>query len=175
MRNPNAGAPFTDTDEEIAAALQDVSIPTLLLSCVHMTDDESVRRSILEGPLKPAGLFLNEVQGYMSEEDKAAARALALDIIGDYRDRGCPEPAPIDRARLKQMMTWLVAGDVGDEYVPMMLEEMGLDGRDAREAEFRSAPGARAKFPVIVIGAGQSGLLAAIRLEQAGVPYTVIE
>ena len=31
----------------------------------------------------------------MSEEDKAAARALALDIIRDYRDRGCPEPAPV--------------------------------------------------------------------------------
>ena len=63
MRNPNAGEPFTDSDAAIAVALQDVSIPTLLLSCVHMTDDESVRRSILDGPLKPAGLFLNEVQG----------------------------------------------------------------------------------------------------------------
>jgi len=175
MRNPNAGEPFTDSDDEIAAALQDVSIPTLLLSCVHMTDDESVRQSILDGPLKPAGLFLNEVQGYMSEDDKAAARTLALDIIRDYRDRGCPEPAPIDPVRLKQMMTWLVAGDVGDEYVPMMLEEMGLDGRDAREGELHSDPGARADFPVIVIGAGESGLLAAIRLHQAGVPYTVIE
>ena len=175
MRNPNSGAPFMDSDDEIAAALQDVSIPTLLLSCVHMTDDESVRRAILEGPIKPAGLFLNEVQGYMSEEDKAAARTLALDIIRDYRDRGCPEPEPIDAASLKQMMNWLVAGEVGDEYVPMMLEEMGLDGRDAREAELRSDPLARREFPVVVIGAGQSGLLAAIRLEQAGVPYTVIE
>lgn len=175
MRNPNAGEPFTASDDEIAAACADLSIPTLLLSCVHMTDDESVRQSILEGPLKPAGLFLNEVQGYMSEEDKAAARTLALDIIGDYRDRGCPEPAPIDAARLKQMMNWLVAGEVGDEYVPMMLEEMGLDGRDAREAELHSDPLARGEFPVVVIGAGQSGLLAAIRLQQAGVPYTVIE
>ena len=175
MRNPNSGEPFTNSDDEIAAALQDVSIPTLLLSCVHMTNDESVRQSILTGPLKPAGLFLNEVQGYMSEDDKAAARALALDIIRDYRDRGCPEPAPIDRVLLKQMMTWLVAGEVGDEYVPMMLEEMGLDGRDAREGELHSDRSARAEFPVIVIGCGQSGLLAAIRLQQAGVPYTVIE
>ena len=154
MRNPNAGEPFTDSDAAIAVALQDVSIPTLLLSCVHMTDDESVRQSILQGPLKPAGLFLNEVQGYMSEEDKAAARLLALDIISDYRDRGCPEPEPIDPVRLKQMMTWLVAGEVGEEYVPMMAEEMGLDGRDAREAEFHSAAGARAEFGVIVIGCG---------------------
>ena len=32
MRNPNAGEPFTDSDAAIAVALQDVSIPTLLLS-----------------------------------------------------------------------------------------------------------------------------------------------
>lgn len=163
--------PFTDSDAEIAAALEDVSIPALLLSCVHMSGDAA----LLDGPLKPAGLFLNEVQGYMSESDKAAARALAFDIIRDYRDRGCPEPTPVDAALLKRMMDWLVCEDVAAEYVPMMLEEMELDGRDQRDAPLTSTPGDRGRFPVVVIGAGQSGLLAAIRLEQAGIPYTVIE
>ena len=74
MRNPRTGTPFTTSDDEIAAALRDVSVPALLLSCLHMTGDVS----LLDGPLRPAGLFLNEVQGYMSEDDKAAARALAL-------------------------------------------------------------------------------------------------
>ena len=68
MRNPHAGQPFTATDDEIAEALLDVSIPTLMLSLVHMSGDPS----LIRGDLKPAGLFLNEVQGYMSEEDKAA-------------------------------------------------------------------------------------------------------
>ena len=94
MRNPHAGTPFTTSDDEIAAALEDVSVPALLLSCVHMSGDES----LLDGPLRPAGLFLNEVQGFMSEEDKAAARGLALDVIRAYRDRGCPEPAPVGAA-----------------------------------------------------------------------------
>ena len=70
-RNPHAGLPITDDDATIAAALEDVSIPTLMLSMVHMTGDPS----ILRGPLRPQGLFLNEVQGYMSEEDKAEVRA----------------------------------------------------------------------------------------------------
>ena len=30
----------------------------------------------------------------MSEEDKAAVRKIALEVIADYRDRGCPEPDP---------------------------------------------------------------------------------
>ena len=175
MRNPHAGVPFTDSDAAIADSLQDLSIPALLMSCVHMTDDDAVRASILEGPLRPAGLFLNEVQGFMSEEDKTAARALALGIITDYRDRGCPEPAPVPPALLKRMMDWIAAAEVSGEYVPMMLEEMELDGADSRADEFISDPAARAAFPVVVIGCGQSGLLAAIRLKQAGVPFTVIE
>ena len=175
MRNPHAGVPFTDSDEQIAAALRDVSIPTLLMSCVHMTDNDAVRRSIIEGPLRPLGLFLNEVQGYMSEEDKDKARALALSIIGDYRERGCPEPKPVDPVMLKQMMDWIAVAEVPDEYVPMTLEEMELDGNDARDDDLKSSPAARADFPVIVIGCGESGLLAAIRLQQAGIPYTVIE
>ena len=170
-RNPHAGVPFTDSDAEIAVALDDVSIPALLLSCVHMSGDTA----LLDGPLRPAGLFLNEVQGFMSEDAKAAARALALDIIGDYRDRGCPEPAPVSPEVLKRMMDWLVCEEVSPEYVPMMLEEMELDGRDQRGTAFVSDPAERADFPVVVIGAGQSGLLAAIRLQQAGLPYTVLE
>ena len=170
-RNRYAGEPFTTSDADITAALEDVSVPALLLSCIHMSGDNS----LLDGPLRPAGIFLNEVQGYMSEEDKAAARKLALDVIRDYRDRGCPEPAPVDAHQLKRMMDWLVCTDVPDEYVPMMLEEMELDGRDARAIRFESSPQARAAFPVVVVGCGQSGLLAAIRLQEAGIPYTVIE
>lgn len=171
LRNRHAGVPFTDSDAEIAAALEDVSIPALLLSCVHMSGDPG----LLDGPLRPAGLFLNEVQGFMSEDALTAARALALDIICDYRDRGCPEPAPVSPEVLKRMMDWLVCEEVSPEYVPMLLEEMELDGRDQRNTAFASNAADRAGFPVVVIGAGQSGLLAAIRLQQAGIPYTVLE
>ena len=166
MRNPHAGEPFDTSDDEIARALEDVSIPTLLLSCVHMSGDPS----LLDGPLRPQGLFLNEVQGYMSEEDKAAARALALDVITTYRDKGCPEPDPVSPELLKKMMAFLVCQDVPDEYVPMMLEEMELSGRDERAGATGGTDG-----HVVVIGLGMSGLLAAIRLQEAGIPYTVVE
>ena len=166
MRNPHAGEPFSTSDEDIARALEDVSIPTLLLSCVHMSGDAS----ILDGPLRPQGLFLNEVQGYMSEEDKAAARALALEVIKDYRDRGCPEPEPVSPELLKRMMAFLVCQEVPDEYVPMMLEEMELDGRDQRAATPKPTD-----VDVVVIGLGMSGLLAAVRLQEAGIPFTVLE
>lgn len=171
MRNPHAGQPFTSSDEEIAEALLDVSIPTLMLSLVHMSGDAA----LIRGALKPAGLFLNEVQGYMAEDDKAAVRALALVVIADYRDRGCPDPEPISGELLKEMMEWLVCEPVPDEYVPMLLEEMELDGRDSRAAHSSASAAARDDFSVVVIGCGESGLLAGIRLKEAGIPFTIVE
>jgi 4-hydroxyacetophenone monooxygenase len=168
VRNPHAGQPFTTSDEEIASALLDVSIPTLLLSLVHMSGDPE----LIRGALRPAGLFLNEVQGYMSEDDKAAVRALALPVIADYRDRGCPDPQPVSTELLKEMMEFLVCEAVPDEYVPMVLEEMELDGHDVRAT---AAPIGASDFPVVVIGCGESGLLAGIRLKEAGIPFTIIE
>jgi len=170
-RNPHAGAPITDDDATIAAALEDVSIPTLMLSMVHMTGDPS----ILDGDLRPQGLFLNEVQGYMSEEDKAEVRRRALDVIRAYRDGGCVLPDPPSPEVIHRMMSWLVCQEVPAEYVPMLLEEMELDGVDAREVAMASSPEARADLPVVVIGCGQSGLLAGIRLQEAGIPYTIVE
>jgi 4-hydroxyacetophenone monooxygenase len=170
VRNPHAGQPFTTTDDEIAEALLDVSIPTLMLSLVHMSGDPE----LIRGALKPAGLFLNEVQGYMSEEDKAAVRKIALQVITDYRDRGCPEPEPVSAELLHEMMQWLVCEPVPAEYVPMVLEEMELDGRDAR-ATGQVRKSAREDFGVVVIGCGESGLLAGIRLKEAGIPFTIVE
>jgi 4-hydroxyacetophenone monooxygenase len=169
VRNPHAGQPFTTSDVQIAKALLDVSIPTLMLSLVHMSGDPG----LIRGELKPAGLFLNEVQGYMSEEDKATVRKIALEVIAGYRDRGCPEPEPIGPELLQEMMQWPVCEPVPPEYVPMLLEEMELDGRDSRAARSASTPAD--DFPVVVIGCGESGLLAGIRLKEAGIPFTIVE
>ena len=168
-----AGLPITDDDATIAAALEDVSVPTLMMSMVHMTGDAS----LLRGPIRPRGVFLNEVQGFLSEAEKAAVRARALEVIKAYRDGGCRLPPPPPAETIHEMMRFLVGGDVPAEYVPMLLEEMELDGRDQREVHWdRPVPEpAKQAFHVVVIGCGLAGLLAAIRLREAGIPFTVIE
>ena len=118
--NPHAGLPIHDDDAAIARMLEDVSIPTLMLSLVHMTGDPKWIR----GAIKPQGLFLNEVQGFMPPEMQAEARKQALEVIKAYRDGGCKLSAPPSLALIQEMMTWLVCAPVPDEYIPMMLEEM---------------------------------------------------
>jgi 4-hydroxyacetophenone monooxygenase len=173
MDHRTALLPITDDDDAIAAALEDLSVPTLLVSLVHLTGDAS----ILDGPLRPAGIYLNEVQGFMSPEDQAAARALALEKIIEFRDGGCVLPPPPSPAVVRRMMEFLVCGEVPTEYVPLMLEELALDGADHRDLGWGDRIPAAAKdgFHVVVIGAGMSGVLAGIRLAEAGIAFTIVE
>ena len=157
MRSRYAGQPFTTSTTDIAAALEQVSIPTLLLSLVHITGDPRFVRDF-----KPAGIFLNEVQGFMSEDDRARARAAALPVIADYRDCGCPEPEPLSPDLIREMMDWAACEHVTDDYLPLILEEMDLDGVDPRRPPALPSESAT-ETPVVVIGCGESGILAGIR------------
>lgn len=169
MRNRYAGEPFATATADIAAALEQVSVPTLLLSCVHLTGDPRFIRDFSQ-----AGVFLNEIQGFMSEDDKARARAAALPVITDYRDRGCPEPAPLPAELIREMLNWAAGETVPDSYLPLLSEELDLHGVDPRRPTPLD-PARAAEFPVVVIGCGESGVLAGIRLAQANIPFTIIE
>ncbi len=167
-----APVPIRADDASIEEALRHASIPTLMMSMVHMSGD----LGILRGEVRPRKAVMGEGQGGLGEPEKAAVRAAALDVIRDWRDRGCPPPEAPAPQIVHEMMSFMVGEPVPDEYVPMMLEELALDG-DARDEHWADAvPGSeKARLRVLVIGAGMSGLLAAIRLEEAGIPYTVVE
>ncbi|MCG7607902.1 MULTISPECIES: flavin-containing monooxygenase [Mycobacterium] len=166
-RSFHVGQPFTTPDADIAAALEQVSIPTLLLSLVHITGDPRFIREF-----KQAGLFLNEVQGFMSEEDKARVREVALPVITDYRDRGCPVPEPLPADLVREMLDWAACEPVDDDNLPLMLEELDLEAVDPRRpATLEDTDG----FRVVVIGCGESGVLAGVRLKQADIDFTIVE
>jgi 4-hydroxyacetophenone monooxygenase len=174
MREPlrPAAQPITEDDAFLAEALESASIPTLMMSIVHLTGDAS----LLDGPIRPAPVVMGELQGSLSEDDKAAVRAMALDALRGYRDGGCQLPPPPSPETIRRMMSFMVGQPVPAEYVPMMLEEMALDGQDARDVRWNAVPEeVKQGFRVLVIGAGMSGLLAAIRLQEAGIPYLVVE
>ncbi len=172
-RHPPAAVEFSDSDAFIEQALRSASIPTLMMSMLHMTGDTE----ILRGSIRPARAGMGEIQGGMSQEDKARVRARALEIIQAYRDGGYRLPPPPGDETIREMMSFVVGEPVPDEYVPMMLEEMALDGGAARDEHWGdNIPAAvRERFHVLVIGAGMSGILTAIRLCEAGIPYTIVE
>jgi 4-hydroxyacetophenone monooxygenase len=164
--------PITENDAFIARALEDANIPALMASIVHLTGDTS----LLDGPIRLQPAIMGVVQGGLSAADEATVRTDALDALRAYRDRGCTLLPPSSPETVRRIMSFVVGEAVPDEYVPMMLEEMALDGNDGRDVRWDAVPlEARQRFHVVVIGAGMSGLLAAIRLEDAGIPYVVLE
>jgi 4-hydroxyacetophenone monooxygenase len=170
--NPHAGEPFTDDDATIAAALADVSVPALLCSLVHMTGDPSwIRGQVLQRMA-----LSSDFQCGLSEEARTEIRAEAVPAIAAYRDGGC-RAHDLPAELVLEMMSFLAGRPVQGRVVPMMLEDMQFDGADARAIDWGDEVPADAKAasPVIVIGCGLSGILAGIRLTQAGMPFTIID
>ena len=171
-RNPHAGEPFADDDATVAAALDEVSIPALLCSLVHMTGDPSWIR----GDVRPRQSMSTDIQGAISPEDQAEVRAKALPVVLAYRDGGC-EPVPLDRDLLHEMMAFVACRPVEGRIAEFMFEDMQFDAADNCAADWGDEIPDEVKraTPVVVIGCGLGGILAGIRLDQAGLPFTIVE
>jgi 4-hydroxyacetophenone monooxygenase len=172
MRNPHEGIPFDDDDEAIAAALEDVSIPALLCSLVHMTGDPSWIRD-RKLPTLPSSA---DFQGGLDEEARAEIRVAALPAIAAYRDAGC-HPVPLDEGLLLELMSFIAGRPLEGRLVSMLFEDMQFDGADSRAITWGDEipEDVKAGSPVVVIGCGESGILAGIRLQQAGLPFTIVD
>lgn len=172
MRNPHAGEPFTDDDAAIATALQDVSVPALLCSLVHMTGDPSwVREQELR--VLPSS---SDYQCGLTPDEQAEIRRRALPVIAAYRDRGC-EPVPLELELLLEMMSFLALKPLEGRIAGLMFEDMQFEGADSRAITWGDEipDDVKAASPVVVIGCGESGILAGIRLSQAGLPFTIVD
>ncbi|HIF63923.1 MAG TPA: NAD(P)/FAD-dependent oxidoreductase [candidate division UBP10 bacterium] len=165
--------PITESDEQIAEALASASIPAILMSIVHLEGSLQAVADLA----RPGPAVLGEQQGGMADEDKARVRTAALDALRAYRDRGCTLPSSPSTETIHEMMNLMVGEEVPVDYVAMMTEELALDGGDPRRVGWtRPLPDKlKQDFPVVIIGAGMSGLLTAYRLQEAGIPFTVVE
>ena len=171
-------APRSDDDTyeaDLRAALQDAHLPALLMSVVHLTGDVT----LLRDDMKPAYDFFGESRlGGFTEDQQAQLKAVAYDAITAHVKGGEPvklkqPPEPV----IRRMMDFIAGGEVPERYLPLLNEELGLDEIDHKRPEWNTPAlkTAAAKMKVIIIGAGMSGILSAIRLQQAGVPFEIIE
>jgi 4-hydroxyacetophenone monooxygenase len=165
-------APITATDDELRAYLADAALLPLIPSLAYLTGD----LTLLRDELRPDPLLLRLPHGGLTDEQQEAIRDLALDVLAGYRDRGGPPPPPTTDEDLLRMMEFAVGGSGMSPYLPILEEELAFRGEDRRAPGWRLdevAPGV--SFFVAIVGAGMSGILAAHRLRQAGVPFVVLE
>ncbi len=148
-------------------AIDIANIPTLLMVLVHLTGD----RRWLHEPYRPTrtrGLDDNDTGG-LPDDIQDEIRAAAFEAIVAW-DAGAPvvidAPAP---ALLLEMMEACVGQDVPEAYAPIIANELRIFERPADRLD--PPPG----FEVLIVGAGISGVCAAVRLAGAGIPYRILE
>ena len=164
-------APPTDwLSEAIAVA----NLPALTCVLLQMTGD---RRWIEEPfvPTRTRGMDDNDDGGFpqvVREEIRAAAKAVLEDW---FAGQPVAIPNPSDELLL-EMMSVSLGEKVPPEYAPMIRQELQLDSEGNQlPGELRAGTVPPPGFTAIIIGAGISGLCAAISFEAAGIPVVIVE
>ncbi len=163
-----SGSP-EDRKLRLSEAVAMANVPTLLMVLVQMTGD----LRWLEAPYAPQrgrGLDDNDSGGlpnHIQDEIRAAAFR-AIVAWSDGKPLALPEPSP---ELLARMLKVSMGEPIPEEYGRNVAAGLGI-GPEARKMRRLDVPGG---FKAIIIGAGVSGICAAIRFKQAGIPFQIFE
>ena len=166
--------PIDAGDETILDALNEANIPSLIATLVHLTGNIDIVR----GDIRIDEKALKDLRGAgIAPEDQQMIKDLAFDVIRELRDGRRTLPAKPDEKTIKELINFLVNQELGEEYSDLLHAELSLEGEPIfSQPALDHVNGSDCKkFSVLVIGAGMSGILAAIKLKEAGFSYTVVE
>src|SRR3954454_23966299 len=163
--------PITASNEEIRAKLETAELPPLLPTLAYITGDLSLLRPELRiDPL----LLADPEQAGLTPDQQEAIRDLATEVLGRFRDNGATTVDDDDD--LQTIVEFLAGGEPMGDYMEMLVEELALHGGDLRAPQWRRDELAPDRpFHVAIVGSGMSGIIAAYRLKQAGVDFTIFE
>lgn len=156
----------------LRAAIAQADIVPLLMSLVQLTGD--CRRLTAARPhIQGAWSYQQRLPSELQE----AIRTDLVDAIIRAADLQLPILAEPSDALLPEMLEVAVGQKIPEVYFPVFREEMSFGQVDRRSVPWRNkpAPDLLAKFKVIVVGAGFSGILMGIKLQEAGIPYLILE
>jgi 4-hydroxyacetophenone monooxygenase len=160
-------------DESIDRIVRRAALVPLVAALAQTTGD----LSLLRNELRPDPSLAREPQAGLTPEQRRQVRGLVADTLRALRDGAvAPDLTTTDDEALRRIMAFALGEEVSDDYLPLLIEELALSGEDRRAPEWtKDAIDGDRDFEVVIIGAGMSGVVAAHRLQQAGVPFVVIE
>ncbi|MEV1292855.1 NAD(P)/FAD-dependent oxidoreductase [Pseudonocardia sp. NPDC049635] len=150
----------------LADALEHANLPSLVPVLYQLTGD---RRWLAEPfrPTRSRGMDDNDSGGF-SPEVAAQIRTAVVSAVAAYEAGRPPAvPAPTGPA-LTELLELANGEEVPEEYAEMVAQDMGFETHTPRVPPPND-------MTVLVIGAGVSGLLSAIKLAEAGIEHLVLE
>src|SRR6202048_1325985 len=153
-------------------ALEAADPATLLLALVQLTGE----RHWLEAA-KP---FIRGPMSYpeaMPEPLRASIRDRLSDVLTEIARTATAPPRRADDALLREMMAVATGEPVPGELIAVVRAALTHDTLAPRSLKWRMRPDAKVlnSTEVVIIGAGMSGLYAGIQLQQAGIPFVILE
>ena len=162
--------PIREPDEAIRTSLADAHFPSLAGAVAHLTGDTAVLRAG-----RPVYDFFGDGQGGFSPERKAEIAEAAFAALTSLRDKGAAAFAAVPQTLVREILNFVGGGDIPDRYVPFLFEQLGVDSRDTLADAADIPESSRHAFHALIVGAGMSGVLAAIHLSKAGIPFTIVD
>ena len=154
--------------QTLERALDSASFPVIAALLVHFTGDIS----ILDKLPKPNQVVLGETQGFLTHKDKQIIKKIALKEIGRFFSNSAFDDIYIpSNEELNEMMNFIVGEEVSSDYVPMMLGDLNITTHTSKPNFLAT----KSNLEVLIIGAGMSGILAAIKLAEIGIKYKIYE
>jgi len=154
--------------QTLERALESASFPVVAALLVHFTGDIS----ILDKLPKPNQVILGETQGFLADKDKQIIKDIALkEIIRFFSNSKVDDIYIPSYTELNKMMNFIVGEEVSSDYIPMMLSDLNITTQSSKPNFIK----AKSNLEVLIIGAGMSGILAAIKLAEIGVQYKIYE
>jgi 4-hydroxyacetophenone monooxygenase len=161
---------ITADDSSLRQSIEDADLPALLATVYYLTRDAAALRP----EWKPRLEFGVVVSGLTPDEERRV-RDYCLDRLRDFHDSGMTAPPAPTYDDVQNVGYWLMDETV-EPSLQLALEEMVVSGHDHRKPRWSKAKINDGRpFSVGIIGAGESGLLTAIRLRQAGIPFAIYE
>lgn len=150
-------------------AVQAADLRALLMMVFHHTGDPYWLSERFR-PARDVRLIAPEDAGLSHDIQRELRDAAVRTLCGTAK----PVLTDPDDALFLKMMCVCLGEEVPPEYIPMMREQMGLS--PLLDAPQRlSAPPSASDVPVLIVGAGESGIALGAMLNDLGIEYRIVE
>jgi 4-hydroxyacetophenone monooxygenase len=157
------------SDDDLRRIVHEIHIVPMAMSLVQMTGDEQILSEIepyIKGPWDHMASIPAHTKARLHDR-----MIVALKAFYQGAEPKVAEPSP---DKMLRMLRVAAGAEVAPEYLPMIRDQIGIGSR-RKVAKGIAGRDPIGKFRVVIVGAGVSGICAAIKLKEAGISCTILE